>query len=357
MPRLELDGVRVAAAAGEASLADFAFAFDTAAWYVLLGPRGSGGPAVLDAISGRRALTAGAVRLDAARIDTLAPAARRVARVGASLLPYPAMRVGAALESPLRGRGGDRGQVRKRARWFADALELGPHLRQRCDRVPDVVRTRLDLARALIRPDLAVLLVDALGAGTDRFEQARLRELVRDAVRERGVIVVQATSDQREALAVADKVLALEAGRLVQVGAPAELLGRPGTAALAAALGDPGMNLLPCALRGRWVVVLGARFVHPPAERVAPSDGEGIVLGVRPEDVSIGVADAEGVMAAELIRVEDRGYRRLAVFTAGEHELQADAAPGDDLVVGHRYGLAFAPEGIRLYRAGVLTDG
>lgn len=358
MPHLELDGVALAPAAGAEPLALAGdLTFTAGAWHVLLGRRGCGGPAVLDAISGRRALVAGAVRLDAERLDTLAPAARPVARVGLSLVPYPALAVGAALSLPLQRRGVDRATVRLRVRAFAEDFGLVPYLRLRCDRAPVAARARLDLARALLRPELAVLLIDGLGAGTDRFEVLRLREIVRAAARARGLIVIQATADQREALAVADRVVAFAGGRVEQDAAPAALYSAPRTIALAARVGDPGMNLLPCAVRGRWVVVAGTRLLHPGAERLPTADDAEIVLGVRAEDVRIGLADAEGSVPAELLRVEDRGRRRLAVFLAGEHAVHVDAAPEDELVVGHRYGLELPSEGIRLYRAGVLVDG
>ena len=358
MPHLELDGVRLAPVPSAASLAlEGSLAFAAGAWHVLLGRRGCGGPAVLDAISGRRALDAGTVRLDAERLDTLAPAARPVARVGLALVPYPALRAGVALALPLQRRGVDRATARLRVRAFAEDFGLVPYLRLRCDRVPVAARARLDLARALLRPDLAVLLIDALGAGIDRFEVARLREIVRAAARERGLIVIQATADQREALAVADRVVAFAGGRVEQEGTPAALYSAPRTTALAARVGDPGMNLLPCAVRGRWVVVAGTRLLHPAAERMPTADDAEVVLGVRAEDVRIGVGDAEGSLPAELLRIEDRGQRRLAVFAAGEHAVHVDAAPDDDLVVGHRYGLEFTSESLKLYRAGVLVDG
>jgi ABC-type sugar transport system ATPase subunit len=222
--------------------------------------------------------------------------------------------------------------------------------------VPPQHAARVELARALVRTDLSVLLIDRLGAEGDPAERARLQAIVRSAAGERGLAVVQATADEREALALGDRVHALAAGVVVQVATPAALFAAPRITALAAALGDPPMNLLPCVLRGRWAVVGGARLPIAAAERVAPDAGD-VLLGIRAEHVRLVDPDVDAALPAELLRVEDRGDRRLAWFGTGVCAVAVELSEGSEVVPGRRYGLSLPAAAVRLFAQGVLVDG
>ena len=145
---------------------------------------------------------------------------------------------------------------------------------------------RVALARALaIQPQ--VLLLDEPLSALDAKVRVQLREEIQRIQTEVGTTTLFVTHDQEEALAVADRVGVMRAGRLEQLGPPAEVYLQPATAFVADFVGLS--NRLPGVIRGGTVEVLGARLplITPGA------DGSSVVALVRPESVDV-LPDPEG---------------------------------------------------------------
>jgi ABC-type Fe3+/spermidine/putrescine transport system ATPase subunit len=174
---------------------------------------------------------------------------------------------------------------------------------------------RVAVARALA-PRPALLLLDeplsALDARLRRTVRAELAHLLAGL----GTTVLYVTHDQEEALLLADHLVVLDQGRIVQEGPPLEVYRRPADAFVAGFLGEA--NFLPVHFGGgRAMTALGAL--------AQPAGAEGQLLLVRPEDVTAGPGGVEATV------VESRGlgpYDRVVLRLPGGEELLAHLPPG-----------------------------
>src|SRR3954462_5973197 len=206
----------------------------------LLGPSGCGKTTALRVLAGLEDADSGRVRVDGRDITTVPANKRDMGMVfqAYSLFPHLTARQNVEFGMRLRGR-----PAAERGRTAADLLDLvgigtpadppdlvgiGPHADRSPHRLPGGQQQRVALARALaIRPK--VLLLDEPLSALDARVRAQLREEIRRIQLEVGTTAVFVTHDQEEALAVADEVGVMSAGRLEQLAAPQDVYDRPAT--------------------------------------------------------------------------------------------------------------------------------
>jgi putative spermidine/putrescine transport system ATP-binding protein len=246
----------------------------------LLGPSGCGKTTALRSLAGLERLDSGRVLLDGRDITHM-PASRRdmgMVFQAYSLFPHLTARENVAFGLRLRRRAGpDRRKV-------ADRLLELVHLADQSNRFPHELsggqQQRVALARALaIEPQ--VLLLDEPLSALDAKVRSTLRDEIRRIQTEVGITTVFVTHDQDEALAIADRVAVIFAGRLEQIAPPAELYERPRTARVADFVGLS--NHIRGMAQGRTAAVLDAEL---PLLEGSATDGEVIAL-VRPEAIEL----------------------------------------------------------------------
>ena len=208
----------------------------------LLGPSGCGKTTTLRIVGGFESVDTGQVRLAGADVTRLAPEKRDIGFLFQSYALFPHMTVGENVGFGLRMRG-----IRRAARTakVADALAL-VRLDGLADRLPKQLsggqQQRVALARAIaFRPHL--LLLDEPLSNLDASLRGVLRDEIRRIQQATGVAAVFVTHDQGEALAVADRIAVMRAGRVVQFDTPAVIYGRPADPFVAGFIGQA--NLLP----------------------------------------------------------------------------------------------------------------
>jgi putative spermidine/putrescine transport system ATP-binding protein len=247
---------------------------------VLLGPSGCGKTTALRALAGLERLDSGQVLLDGRDI-THTPASRRdmgMVFQAYSLFPHLTTRENVAFGLRLRRMAGaERRKVANRL------LEL-VHLADKGDNYPHELsggqQQRVALARALaIEPQ--VLLLDEPLSALDAKVRAQLRDEIRRVQTEVGITTLFVTHDQDEALAIADRVAVIFAGRVAQIAPPAELYERPRTAQVADFVGLS--NRLCGVARNGAATVLGTRL---PLLEGSATDGPVTAL-VRPEAIDL----------------------------------------------------------------------
>jgi sulfate transport system ATP-binding protein len=198
-------------------------------------------------------------------------------------------------------------------------------------------RQRVALARALA-VDPKVLLLDEPFGALDANVRRDLRRWLREIHDELGITTLFVTHDQEEALDLADRVVILNAGKIVQQGTPEEVCRNPNSAFVMKFLGDA--NRLSATVRNGTASVGGIGFAAPDV-----ADGKAEIF-MRPNDLDWSVEG--GGVAARILRVIDRpdGRRILAATGQGE-TLELDVAPetpaeaGDEGFVTVRRGRVF----------------
>ncbi|WP_069805641.1 ABC transporter ATP-binding protein [Thermogemmatispora onikobensis] len=266
------------------------FRIEDGEFFVLLGPSGSGKTTVLRIICGLEQPDEGRVLLGGEDITRLSPRQRNVGMVFQDYGLYPSMDVYGNIAYGLENRRLPKDEIQRRVLEAAEKLQLTPLLRRSIDTLSGGEQQRVALARILAR-DANVFLYDEPLANLD----ARLRHQARRDVlavhRLRGVPSLYVTHDQSEALALADRLAIMAAGRLQQVGSPNELLEHPANLFVARFLGNPPMNLLEGTLvneAGRYLCQLGALSLPLDAawqHVLARHPEAAIIVGLRPREI------------------------------------------------------------------------
>ncbi len=207
----------------------------------LLGGSGSGKSTLLRVVAGFEAPDAGRVLLDGADQAGVAPPARPCAMVFQNYALFPHLSVFDNVAYGLRREGLPKLDIAARVQQALDMVGLEAMAARRPHQLSGGQRQRVALVRALVKRPPLVLLDEPLGALDAALREATGQEL-RALQRATGAAFVMVTHDQAEALALADRVAVLEAGRLVQCAPPQELYERPATRFVAGFLG--GANVL-----------------------------------------------------------------------------------------------------------------
>lgn len=154
-------------------------------------------------------------------------------------------------------------------------------------------KQRVALARALIRRPKILLLDEPMSALDAKLRESMQVELKRlhDQI---GLTFMMVTHDQTEALVISDRIVVMDAGRIVQAGAPTDLYDRPETPYVANFLGTSNMvrGVVTEAADGSARVSCGAAEIRVTLRDAAPAVGERVTLSIRPEKVVLADASA-----------------------------------------------------------------
>jgi putative spermidine/putrescine transport system ATP-binding protein len=205
-------------------------------FFTLLGPSGSGKTTTLRLIAGFERPDTGSVELAGANVTNTPPFARDVNTVFQDYALFPHLSVGDNIAYGLRIRKVPKAERERRT---AEALEMVrlPGLGgRRPAQLSGGQRQRVALARAIVNRPQVLLLDEPLGALDLKLRQEMQVELKRIQLQV-GITFVYVTHDQEEALTMSDRLAVFNDGRIVQVGAPAEVYERPGSEFVAGFVG------------------------------------------------------------------------------------------------------------------------
>ncbi len=251
----------------------------------LLGPSGCGKTTALRILAGLDQATSGSVSVGGKDLTKVPANKRDMGMVFQAYSLFPHMTVIDNVAFGLKLRGSDSTGRRKRAGDMLDLVGLGEHADRYAHQLSGGQQQRVALARALaVEP--SVLLLDEPLSALDAKVRVQLRDEIRRVQLEVGTTTLFVTHDQEEALAVADRVGVMNAGRLEQLAPPAELYSAPATRFVGEFVGLS--NRLPADVRDGVAAVLGREVPVLPGSTTGP--GRALV---RPESVSV-VKDAEG---------------------------------------------------------------
>jgi len=229
--------------------------FDAGKLTAILGPSGCGKTTLLRALAGFLAVDSGTIRFDAEVVTMLPPQARGTAMVFQSYALWPHMTVFDNVAYGLRMKRLPADVIRTRVRDALALVEIGDvdeMARRRPTALSGGQQQRVALARALV-VEPRVLLLDEPLSNLDAKVRQRLRVEVRRLQRRVGITAIHVTHDQEEALAIADRVVLMDAGRVVQSGTPEDVYFHPASEFAADFLGV-GNSLAARAEAGALVI-------------------------------------------------------------------------------------------------------
>jgi molybdate transport system ATP-binding protein len=295
----------------------------------LLGPNGAGKTTVLRCLAGLRPIDAGSIRIAGTVVDDPAagvfvPADRR--RVGVVFQDYLLFAHLDALDNVafgLRARGTGRGEARRQARAWLERLGLRDHLHDRPRTLSGGQAQRVALARALVTdPDL--LLLDEPLAALDAATRTSVRRDLRRHLDDHPGARLLITHDPVDAHVLADRVVVIEAGRIVQTGTTAEITARPRSAYVAQLV---GVNLVPGTLSA---TTLDAGDVRLSVGVDRAPDGA-VLATIAPTAVALHRAPPAGSTRnrwATTVDTIDHHHERVRVTLAGPLRITAEITAG-----------------------------
>ncbi|WP_454725957.1 MULTISPECIES: ABC transporter ATP-binding protein [Cupriavidus] len=300
---------------------------------VLLGPSGCGKTTTLRIIAGLEYPDAGGVVMFGDNDVTALPIERRgVGMVFQSYALFPNMTVAENIAYGLRVRRVDAAARAARVDEMLAMMHLGPFAQRRVDQLSGGQRQRVALARAIAVQPRVLLLDEPLTALDAKLRDA-LRADINQLLRSLRITTVYVTHDQAEAMALGDRIIVMDKGRIAQAGTPQQIYRAPANAFVADFIGT--MNRLPAVREGNaWRVPGG--LVPGAADTDTTPHAE---LLFRPEDVALarpGDAHLDGAVATALFL---GNYTRLLVDVGAPAPLVVDTTRRDGWHPGDRVGL------------------
>ena len=283
----------------------------------IMGPSGCGKTTTLRMIAGLEAPTEGEVRISGRLMNDVPVHERDTPMVWQSLALFPFLNVRENVEFGLKMRGVGGAERRRRGVRWLERLEIGELAERNVETLSGGQRQRVALARALVTEPQILLLDEPLSA-LDAHLIIRMQGVLTRLQRDLGITFVYVTHSQSEAFALADRIVIMSRGRIVQVGRPREIYRVPASRFVAEFVGRN--NLLTGTSRGDVIETALGAF---PAAGL-PAAGRPATLVVAADLVRISAAPSEGAIPCTLISEE---------FVGATVTLFLEAADGTELKV------------------------
>ena len=309
---------------------------------VFVGPSGCGKSTLLRMVAGLESISGGTISIESRAVNDLPPRERDIAMVFQDYALYPHKSVFENLAFGLRLRKLPEAEIRQRVGEAAAILRI-EHL---LDRKPRALsggqRQRVAMGRAIVRQPKAFLFDEPL-SNLDAQLRSEMRTEIKKLHQRIGATTIYVTHDQVEAMTLAQRIVVLSGGRIMQVGTPDEIYHRPASMFVAGFTGSPPMNFLDArveAKAGSPVIALGSasHSLAVPARRheaLQALAGRTLRFGLRPEDVRLERASADDAeLRARIVVVEPLGAETLVTLASSGGELVARITPREGLQPG-----------------------
>jgi len=328
---------------------DVSLAIVEGEFLTLLGPSGCGKTTTLRLISGFEMPSAGRILLDGKDISHRPPNKRDMAMVFQSYALFPHMTVFNNIAYGLRVRHVPRAEIRQRVQNVLDLMSLSNLGERRPNELSGGQQQRVALARSLV-VEPRVLLFDEPLSNLDAKLRVQMRSEIRNIQRRLNITSVYVTHDQVEAMALSDRVVVMNEGKIEQLGTPEEIYRRPATRFVADFIGRA--NFLPVTVESandQAVVVnlLGQKVTTAVSFRAAPGDNLTAVL--RPEALLL--KNDPTLAQATVKQAMYLGASSEYVVNVNSHDLvvvESDPSTSQIFREGQTVGVSFVPETVHL---------
>jgi len=350
MADLEIRGLTKVFPGGVRALNGLSLHIQDGEFFALLGPSGCGKTTLLRSIAGLETPNSGQILIGGRDVTRLSPGARDLAMVFQDYALYPHMTVADNIAYPLKVRRVGRKERRETAESVGRSLQIeGAMLDRRPGQLSGGQQQRVALARAIAyRPH--VFLFDEPLSNLDARLRLEARTFLKQLQRELGVTTVYVTHDQAEALALADRMAVMDQGRIRQLDTPSNCFLRPANTFVAAFIGSTPMNLLPATVQDGKFEVAGQKVMIPETIRAQVSVGDTVILGVRPEYVSVSPTELPDSLTGTVRVLENLGVDSLVTIEVGDLRVQATVPEERVPAVGDRIWLAPDQRRLLAYR-------
>ena len=320
---------------------------------VFVGPSGCGKSTLLRMVAGLEETTEGRISIGERDVTREDPSERGVAMVFQTYALYPHMTVEENMAFGLRMTGHPKADIARKVAEASKILKLDDYLKRKPKALSGGQRQRVAIGRAIVRgPE--VFLFDEPLSNLDAELRVEMRVEIARLHKEIGATMIYVTHDQVEAMTLADKIVVLRGGEVMQIGSPMDLYHNPANLFVAGFLGAPSMNFLTVDVReadGNGAVVTNPSLdpVRVPSLKQPVSAGSKATLGIRPQYLHP-TDPADGMLHGTVALTERLGSETI-VDVAMKDGTKIIAALSEDRVLepGTEIGLTFDPTQAHLF--------
>ena len=323
---------------------------------VFVGPSGCGKSTLLRMISGLEEITGGDLFIDGRRVNDMQPREREIAMVFQSYAIFPHMTVRENIGFGLTLARTPRAEKERAVNEAARILQMEHLLDRKPSQLSGGQRQRVAIGRSIVRKP-KVFLFDEPLSNLDAALRVDMRMEIGKLHHDLGATMIYVTHDQVEAMTLADKIVVLRAGEVMQVGSPLDLYHKPANQFVAGFLGSPKMNFLDVEVKeasGSRVTVASPSLepVSIPHAVGRFAAGGRAVLGVRPQFLHPGQFADRGHLHGRVSLIERLGTEtvvNLELTAGGRIVVSLDGDRSFDL--GAELLLGFEPDRAHLFEA------
>ncbi|MGK9067410.1 ABC transporter ATP-binding protein [Stutzerimonas chloritidismutans] len=358
MAALELCNVRKSyPGSAHDTLNDIDLKIDDGEFLILVGPSGCGKSTLMNCIAGLEEITGGEIRVDGADISSASPKDRDIAMVFQSYALYPTMTVRENIAFGLKMRKVPAATIEEEVTRVAKLLQIEHLLGRKPSQLSGGQQQRVAMGRALARRPKIYLFDEPL-SNLDAKLRVEMRTEIKLMHQRLKTTTVYVTHDQIEAMTLGDKVAVMKEGVVQQFGTPKEIYNNPANLFVASFIGSPPMNFIPLRLNrqgGAWLALLdsGQDRCELPL-RLADGEsleGREVILGIRPEQISLGSDPALPSLRAEVQVVEPTGPDTMVFVELNQTKVCVRLAPDAATDAGSTLTLQFEPDKVLLFDA------
>lgn len=300
----------------------------------IMGPSGCGKSTLLRLVAGLDHVSSGRILINDQCVNQMVAAKRDIAMVFQSYALYPHMTVFENMAYALKMRKMKKSLIEQRVREVATLLQLTEYLHRKPQALSGGQRQRVAMGRAIVRSP-AVFLFDEPLSNLDVKLRVEMRHEIKRLHQQLNTTCLYVTHDQTEAMTMASKVLVLNQGRVEQVGSPQFLYQQPASLFVAEFTGCYPINFF------QGIIDLSTSHVRTelgvelplPALNTPVSCGDAVVVGVRPEHLTVVSQNTPGAIPIHVEWVDDMGSDRLvhAISSCGKHRFSVRAFADTEL--------------------------
>ncbi len=286
---------------------------------VLVGPSGCGKSTLLRIISGLEDLDEGEIFINSEDVTSKIPSERKLSMVFQSYALYPHMNVSENIGFSLKTSGVNKELLKKKIAEVAKILKLDSFLNRLPKQLSGGQRQRVAIGRAIIRQPKAFLFDEPL-SNLDASLRVEMRLEISRLHKQLGITTIYVTHDQVEAMTLADKIVVINQGEIVQVGSPRELFNKPKNLFVAEFIGIPKMNILKCIIKKGFIYLNGKKNIKT---NIIKTNDKINKIGFRPDKVTI-CEKEKGLLTGEIRFIE---------YLGSEQFIYVDCGVGEKLIV------------------------
>ena len=283
------------------AIPDLSLDIEPGEFFTLLGPSGCGKTTLLRMIAGFNSIEGGSFYFGDRLINDLEPSKRNIGMVFQNYAIFPHLTVRKNVAFGLKNKKLPKEEIKQKTEQFMALMKISEY----ADRLPEKLsggqQQRVALARALaIEPE--VLLMDEPLSNLDAKLRVEMRSAIKEIQNRLGITTVYVTHDQEEAMAVSDRIAVMNLGVIQQIGTPKSLYQRPANRFVATFIGRSNIMDATASVSGREKAIVFNNGYRVRMDNLTDvTDGEKVVVSVRPEELVINSTSDGGSLVGKVL--------------------------------------------------------